>query len=264
MTTKPKAMLVDITRCIGCRSCELACKALHNLPGEPEPELSATALTVVQQRGERSVRRQCMHCLEPACVSACPVGALQKTEQGPVVYERERCIGCRYCMLACPFMVPRYEWTRLVPYVKKCDLCAERVARGESPACVEVCPAGAVEFGDREAMLAEANRRLASNPGYVQHIYGEHELGGTSVLFLSDVPFEKLGFFLPDDDQPMPTLTAGALRDVPAVVTMGGAVLASLYWITRRRQEVALAEAEEAGQAQSPARLLPAGQSERS
>jgi len=245
MNNRPKAMLIDITRCIGCHNCDLACKRAHNLPEETEPELSDTSLTVVQERHGRSVRKLCMHCLDPACVSACPVAALQKTPSGPVVYQADRCIGCRYCMLACPFQVPRYEWTRLAPYVKKCDLCAEKIARGEAPVCVEVCPVGAVQFGEREELLAEARRRIAENPAYVQRILGEEEAGGTSVLFLSDVPFEKLGFALPPDNRPLRVLTAGPLQEVPTVVTLGSAVLATLYWITRRREEVALAEEEE-------------------
>ena len=110
---KTKAILVDITKCIGCRNCEQACKEAHGLPLKSEAVLSATALTVVEPRGEKFVRRMCMHCQEPACASACPVGALKKTAAGPVVYDAGKCIGCRYCMLACPFQVPRYEWKDL-------------------------------------------------------------------------------------------------------------------------------------------------------
>ena len=254
MRTNSKALLVDIPRCIGCRTCERTCKQTHNLPEEVEPELSATALTVVQERRDRFVRKLCLHCQDPACASACPVGALEKTVAGPVVYKADRCIGCRYCMLACPFSVPRYEWTKLAPYVKKCDLCAERVAAGGLPACVEACPVGAVVFGDRDEMLAEARRRIRENPAYIQRVYGEVEVGGTSVLFLSDVPFEQLGFVALPGQQPMPVLTASALQDVPTVVTMGCAILAALYWITQRREEVARAEAEE----ENPDYLFPA------
>jgi formate dehydrogenase iron-sulfur subunit len=244
MSTQPKALLIDTTRCIGCRSCEVACKQTHGLPDEPEPELSATALTVVQERHNHFVRRLCMHCQEPACASVCPVAALRKTPAGPVVYEADRCIGCRYCMLACPFSVPRYEWSRVAPFVKKCDLCAERLAAGEVPACVEACPVGAVVFGDRDELLAEAHRRLREDPNYTQHVFGEFEVGGTSVLFLSDVPFEQLGLTAPPVDRPMPVLTANALKEVPTVVTFGSAALAALYWITRRREQVAAAEEE--------------------
>jgi len=245
MKTQAKAILVDITRCIGCHSCERACKQVHNLPEESEPVLSGTALTVVQESQGRFVRRLCMHCQDPACASACPVGALQKTSLGPVIYAADRCIGCRYCMLACPFQVPRYEWDHLAPYVKKCNMCAERIARGETPVCVEACPVGATQFGDRAEILAEARRRIDENSTYVPRIYGAEEVGGTSVFFLSDVPFEKLGFVTPPSEQPMPILTSTALSDIPTVVVAGTALLAALYWITQRRQEVALAEAQE-------------------
>jgi formate dehydrogenase iron-sulfur subunit len=170
-----------------------------------------------------------------------------------VVYLADKCIGCRYCMLACPYQVPAYEWNKLAPYVRKCDLCAERVAAGGTPACVEACPVQAVIFGDRDVMLAEARRRLYEDSNYVQRIYGAEEMGGTSVLFLSDVPFEELGFVTPPSSQPLPVLTATALNDVPTVITVGTALLAVLYWITRRRQEVALAEsAERAAEESSP------------
>ncbi len=249
---KPKAILVDITRCVGCRNCEQACKETHGFPMENEPVLSATALTVVEPRGEKFVRRMCMHCQDPACASACPVGALKKTAAGPVVYEAGKCIGCRYCMLACPFQVPRYEWTKLAPYVKKCDMCAARVAKGDPPACVQACPTGASQFGDGEELLAEAQRRVLSNPAYVRHIYGSEEVGGTSVLFLSDVPFEKLGFTAAPTNQPLPTLTANALGDVPTVVLVGSSLLGGLYWITERRKQVALAESKEKSSTSQP------------
>ncbi len=253
MRTQRRAILIDVTRCIGCQNCVQACKQIHQLPEKTEPELSATSLTVVQERQGRFVRRLCMHCLDPACVSVCPVGALQKVGTGPVVYAAERCIGCRYCMLACPFQVPRYEWDHLAPYVKKCDMCAERVARGGIPACVEVCPVGAAQFGGREQLLAEAQRRTRENPAYVPRIYGAEEAGGTSVFFVSDVRFENLGFATSVSTHPLPALSTTALNDVPMVVMVGSALLAALYWITQRRQDVALVEAEEQARVPSSA-----------
>jgi formate dehydrogenase iron-sulfur subunit len=241
---KSKAMLIDITKCIGCRACEQACKEVHHFPAEHEPVLSATTLTAIEERGDRFVRRLCMHCQDPACVSVCPVGALQKTAAGPVVYHGSRCIGCRYCMLGCPYQVPRYEWSKLVPYVKKCDLCAERLAKGGITACADACPTGATIFGDRDELLAEAQKRIRENPAYVNHIYGSEEVGGASVFFLSDVPFEKLGFVEAPQRAPLPTLSVSALAEVPTVVTVGGSLLAGLYWFTQRRQQVAAAEAE--------------------
>ena len=241
-----KAMLIDITLCIGCLSCETACKQLHGFSTDPEPTLSDTAFTVVESRGGKFVRKVCLHCEEPACASACPVGAISKSGLGPVVYNADKCIGCRYCMLACPYSVPRYQWTKLAPFVKKCDLCAERIKAGGQPACTEACPTQASIFGNRDELIAAAWKRIRSDSSYVPRIYGLEEAGGASVFFVSDIPFEKLGFKpAPTGSQPMPTLTASALGDSPKVVIMGGTILSALYWVTQRRREVALAEAEE-------------------
>ena len=239
-----KAILIDITKCIGCRNCEQVCKQIHGFPAETEVRLSTTAFTVVEERGDRFVRRMCMHCQDPACASACLVGALQKTANGPVIYDASKCIGCRYCLVACPFNVPKYEWTKLVPFVKKCDMCAARQAQGQPPACVEACPVQASVAGTRDEILDEAQRRILGDSKYVRHIYGSEEAGGTSVFFISDVPFEKLGF-VAAPKQPMPVLTASALSDGPTVILVGGALLSGVYWITQRRAEVALAEARE-------------------
>ncbi len=240
---RTRAILVDITKCVGCRSCEQACKESHGFPKDTEYKLSPTALTVIEDHGDKFVRRMCMHCQDPACASACLVGALKKSVLGPVTYEASKCIGCRYCLVACPFNVPRYEWSKLAPFVKKCDMCAERQANGGLPACVEACPTGASISGWRDDLLDEAERRILGG-GYVKHIYGSEEGGGTSVFFISDVPFEKLGFVTPPT-QPLPVLTANALGDVPTVVMVGGALLSGLYWITQRREKVLLAEAQE-------------------
>jgi formate dehydrogenase iron-sulfur subunit len=252
MITEPRALLIDITRCIGCRACAAACQELHKFPGDgTDPELSATAYTVVQEKGkDRYVRRLCMHCEDPSCVSVCPVGAFRKTALGPVRYDASRCLGCRYCMVACPFGVPRYEWSKAVPVVRKCDLCVDRLEAGQLPACAEACPVEATVAGTREDLLLEAHRRIRENPGvYYPHVYGETEVGGTSVLFLSPVPFRELGFRTDLGSEALPTLTWNALSKVPGVVTVGGGCLLAISWITHRRQQVALAEDEEAGRA---------------
>jgi formate dehydrogenase iron-sulfur subunit len=240
-----RALLIDVTRCVGCRECAKACKESHGFSGTgEETELDATTYTVLLDKGdERYVRRLCMHCEDPSCASACPVGAFEKTKLGPVSYDARRCLGCRYCMVACPFSVPRYEWTSAVPAVRKCDMCRDRLERGELPACVEACPAEATIAGTRQELLAEAHRRIAESPeSYHPHVYGETEVGGTSVLFLSPVPFESLGFASLGAEAP-PNLTWAALQKVPAVVSMGGAALFAIWWITHRREEVAAAEA---------------------
>lgn len=245
-TTSARALLIDVKRCVGCRGCVAACKQAHGIAGDDsDSELSARALTaLVDVDADTHVRRLCMHCLDPSCASVCPVGAFKRTPDGPVTYDAARCLGCRYCMVACPFGVPRYEWHAVVPAVRKCDLCAERGQQGLPTACSEVCPAEATITGPRDTLLAEARRRIAEDPqGYYPHIYGEHEVGGTSVLILSPVPFEQLGLERDLPTTPMPTLTWAALEKVPGFVTVGGAALMALFWITHRREEVALAAA---------------------
>ncbi|MBK8481570.1 MAG: 4Fe-4S dicluster domain-containing protein [Proteobacteria bacterium] len=236
------AILTDLTKCVGCQACVWACKELNGLPrGDDARALSATTLTVVERHGNVNVRRQCMHCLDPACASVCPVGALHKTPEGPVAYDESKCIGCRYCMVGCPFSIPKYEWDRRVPRVQKCVMCyAELVSRGRQPACTQVCPAGATVFGQREALLTEARHRVASEPQrYIGHIYGEHEAGGTAVLYLSAVPFDQLGFPTTVRKDPYPRLTWNVLSNLPQVVSVAGVGLIGIWWIVRRRQELA-------------------------
>jgi formate dehydrogenase iron-sulfur subunit len=207
--------------------------------------LSATNYTQIEEIGDYFVRRMCMHCVTPSCVSVCPVAALVKTGLGPVVYDATRCIGCRYCMQSCPFNVPRYEWDKAVPAIAKCDGCYDRIQRGEKNACVEACEFGATISGPRSEIVAEAHQRLRDYPDeYYPHVYGENEIGGTSVLFLSPVPFEELGFKLGLGEHPLPELTMEALEKVPGIVTVGGAFLLAVWWITQRRVEVARAEAQ--------------------
>jgi formate dehydrogenase iron-sulfur subunit len=238
------AILYDSTLCVGCRLCEDACAKKSGLPYDEtiakEERLSYRKLTAVQTFGERYSRRICMHCVEPTCVSVCPVGAFQKTALGPVIYEEPRCIGCRYCMLACPFQVPTYEWNSRLPKVKKCDMCRERQQAGKVTACSEACPTGATITGNRDALIAEAGKRLAAKPKeYYNRIYGLKEAGGTSVLFLSAVPFEQIGLRTGLPQEALPVLTWRALSAVPDVATMGSVLLGGVWWITHRREEVA-------------------------
>jgi formate dehydrogenase iron-sulfur subunit len=181
----------------------------------------------------------CQHCLYPTCVSVCPVGALQKHPEGPVTYDESKCIGCRYCLQACPFQAPRYEWASTYPKVQKCRMCAHRVTKGLPTACAEVCPTGATKFGERDELIKEACSRIAAEPGkYVNKVYGAEEVGGTSILYLSNVPFEQLGFRTTLQTTPLPQLTANALEKIPGVVSLGGVFLAGIWWITNRRTEV--------------------------
>lgn len=211
-------LLYDATRCIGCKACVVACKEANGMPADTDgyggglydaPEgLNESTRNVIQlyQGDDESsfVKRQCMHCVDPGCVGACMLGALQKREHGIVTWDGSRCIGCRYCQVACPFNVPKFEWSKRAPKIVKCELCNHRLKEGKQPACTEVCPREAVIFGTRTALLEEAHRRLAEKPDlYVPKVYGEHELGGTQCLYLSHVPFEKLGFRF-QQDEPVP------------------------------------------------------------
>jgi len=231
------AILTDLTRCIGCKACTIACKEINGLPKQEMDGLSSTTWTTVENRAGLNVRRQCMHCLDPTCASVCPVAALQKRSEGPVVYDESRCMGCRYCMLACPFQVPKYEWNENVPRVQKCVMCfAQRVSRGLQPACTEACPTGATVFGERDPLIRQAGRRLQENPGrYVDHIYGLEEAGGTSVLYLSSVPFEGLGFPSGMEHEPYPRLTWETLSKIPNIVSTGGVLMLGIWWIVNRR-----------------------------
>ena len=246
-----KALLYDATLCIGCKQCEAGCAQQNKLPYDDriaaEDVTSDHKFTTVLTRGDKFLRRLCMHCQDPACASVCRVGALQKTASGPVVYDAGKCMGCRYCMVACPFSVPKYEWGKVIPKIEKCILCPDRVANGQPTACAEACPTGATKFGDREELVKEAQQRLHDNPSnYVPHIFGIEEVGGTSVIMLSSVPFAQFGLDpakLPTD--PLPMYTYRVLSRIPDFVPLGGAMLGGVWWITHRREEVAAAEAEE-------------------
>ncbi len=248
------AILNDTTRCTGCEKCVAACKEEYEL-GRDRPwraqgavsDLSSTRYTTIVRRpDEHYVRQQCRHCLEPACVSACLVGAMQKTPEGPVVYDADRCMGCRYCLAACPYGIPRYEWDQRVPYVTKCTMCIERVRRGDIPACVDACPEEATMFGTRAELLAEAHRRIDENPGkYQPRVFGEHEIGGTSVLYISDIPLDFLAWKPDLGTQPLPERTWAALHKVPPLMLGMGGLMTGIYWVVGRRMKLASEAATE-------------------
>ncbi len=260
-------ILVDTTKCIGCRGCQVACKRVNKLPGETTtfrslrtnpPALTADTAClvsfyeVVSSRTRlvwRFVKHQCMHCLEPACVSVCPVAALRKTPEGPVIYDAARCIGCRYCMTACPFNIPKYEWESVTPLIQKCTMCSARVAVGEPPACVKGCPTGALKFGPRAALLAEAHQRISDMPArYVDRVYGEQEVGGTAVLYLADVPFASLGFPAALPAFALPAKTWAVMSLVPGIAGGAAAVTTFAYLLMRRQQGMQRQAAGQAGE----------------
>jgi len=244
------AMLYDATICVGCNACTNACRQWNETKPEIDErgtydaprELSADTYTLIQlyqgEDGFSFVKRQCMHCVEPACVSGCPVQALQKSSDGPVTYDKDRCIGCRYCMYACPFHVPRFDWeTARFPVISKCHFCYEsRIQKGiGGPACADRCPTGALVWGKRGDLLAEAQKRMDENPGqYVNYIYGKDDVGGTSVLYLSHIPFEKLG--LEDlGTEPVPLISEQTSDIVLPTIFVGGPlILAAIRYIHNR------------------------------
>ncbi|OGU04029.1 MAG: hypothetical protein A2085_05000 [Gemmatimonadetes bacterium GWC2_71_10] len=286
-----RAVLVDTTRCIGCRGCQVACKEQNRnrtesttffaAPGgyQNPPALSATTFTLVTYhelatpRGDPRwvfAKRQCMHCVDPACVADCPADALRRDTDGTVAYTQARCIGCGNCTRACPFGVPVLEQRAAGPFVWKCTFCQDRVSTASvpdvlnqgqrtpdvlddakrarhlavrrTPACVAACPTGALQHGERDALLEEARRRIARRPDrYVDHIYGEREGGGTSWLYLASVPFADIG--LPTRFEPRPGDHEDELRgEWPPRALGAGALVGGLCWYTRRRERVAAAE----------------------
>ncbi|MGD2215273.1 MAG: 4Fe-4S dicluster domain-containing protein [Gemmatimonadales bacterium] len=241
-------VLVDTTKCLGCRMCEWACAEANGLPDPesdveltPERTTSPTQWSVIQryetEKGPVSVKRQCMHCLQPACASACLTRAMHKTPNGPVAWDGDKCMGCRFCMISCPFDVPKFEYDSVNPKIQKCVMCWERLQEGAEPACVANCPAGALLFGKRSELLEVARERIYHNPGrYVHHIYGEREAGGTSFLYLAAVPFDQLGFRTDLDETSYPVLTREFLYAVPLVLTLLPPLLLALNRAARSRE----------------------------
>jgi len=241
----PYAILYDSSVCVGCQSCEYACAEAHNLP-EPADSIEAgvvrntdhTRRTVVNafntSSGELSLKKQCMQCLEPACVAACLTQAMFKTKEGPVIWRGDKCMGCRYCMISCPFDVPKFEFFSANPKIVKCDMCYNRIKEGLLPTCVENCPAEALQFGKRSELLKEARRRIVENPDlYTDYIYGESEAGGTGVLYLAQVPFEELGLNTSIQKRSYPELSKGFLYSVPFVFVLWPTLLLGIHEATK-------------------------------
>ncbi len=247
-----KSVLVDLTRCIGCRGCQVACKEWNERDARKTSfkgdftnpaKLNSDTYTNIKfvetaqndKVGWSFIKNQCMHCREPACAAACPVSALTKTPQGPVSYDYDRCIGCRYCMVACPFDIPKYEWNSTSPWVQKCTFCSERMADGMLPACIKTCPTATMYFDDYDKIVAEAKMRIAKEPNkYVQHIYGLNEAGGTNWLYISDIPFDKLGFKKGIPNESLPNYTWSVLSSIPEKVVGIVAFLGAVAYFRNR------------------------------
>jgi formate dehydrogenase iron-sulfur subunit len=278
-------VLFDATRCIGCRKCEQACNQVNELPPpekpfsdltvlDPKRRTTAKAYMVINRydnipgtKGPVYRKIQCNHCLEPACASACFVRAFSKRSNGAVTYDESVCVGCRYCMIACPFEIPAYEYDKAFsPRIMKCTFCHPRLIKGQLPGCVEICPVEALTFGKRAHLIKIARERMELFPGrYIDHIYGEREMGGTTWLTISGVPFRELGMREDLGVTPAPELTKGALSVVPIVAGMWPVLLTGIYAISQRRDKIAreekaaaVAEAVAQAQAEAKAKLTEA------
>jgi len=281
-TAPPGAMgmLYDTTLCIGCKTCVVACKQANDREADPGPwreaklydapvDLNEDTKNIIKlyREGDTTsyMKAQCMHCVDPACAAACMLHSLQKdTITGVVTYDPAYCVGCRYCQLSCPFNVAKFEFSKALPLIVKCELCRHRIKdaavqgangftrypKGQGPACCEVCPRDAVIYGRRDELLAEAKRRIAAAQGkyYQDRVYGERDGGGTQVLYLSHVPFDKLG--LPElGDRPVPevalSVQEGIYYKVPFVAPVAlGVALAAVIYRNRRVEEVRSDEGE--------------------
>jgi len=259
-------LLHDTTLCVGCRSCEVACKEVNDLPPVEGPvddpkvfdtvrRTTDTSLTVVNEYVEATDDRppvyrklQCMHCNEPCCATVCLVHAFEKTPEGPVLYHPELCMGCRYCVMACPYYALAYQYEDpLTPKVMRCTMCYDRIKEGKLPGCAEACPMGAITFGKRDELIKIARERIRKNPErYLDHIFGEHEFGGTSWMVLAGTPFGELDLDEDVTSEPLPAIATSYLGVVPLVVTIYPGLLMGMYAFSKRHEAVAKAEREEA------------------
>jgi formate dehydrogenase iron-sulfur subunit len=256
---KQVGILVDVTRCTGCNKCVDACADANQLSASefmvhqsPDGLSARCWSSIIESPKGGFVRKFCRHCLEPACVSACPVGAMYRTPEGVVLYDSQKCMGCRYCMMACPFGIPRYEWESPTPLVQKCTLCYGRLEQGKLPACVETCPEGVLTFSERSDLLTLANQRIQEAPHiYLPKVYGAYEVGGTAIMYISNVPLDFLGYHGTPGDEPRPELTWEWLSKVPAISIGVAGLMTGLFWIIERRVGADLArKARENGQDQ--------------
>ena len=247
----PVGMLIDTTKCILCKLCEVECHKFYELKdkrlagNDTLTELDAYHYVALQthavQRPDRTqivgVSKRCLHCFNPACVSVCPVGALNKKADGAVVWDEGKCIGCRYCQNACPFDIPKFEWDEPWPKISKCIFCHEkRLVNGEVPVCFEVCPTKAIRFGERADMIALAHERIQAEPGkYFDYVYGEHEVGGTAVMYIGAVEPTELGF--PEVEKEMyPAFTREFLSKIPFEVSALALFLSGVYLFRSKRE----------------------------
>lgn len=234
-------LLFDQTKCIGCGACEQACQAEHDQEPHEVTKLDDKSYNWVEGLGDDVFTRHfCMSCEDPTCVSVCPVAAFTKTDLGPVTWDESKCMGCRYCMMACPFEIPKFEWYSPNPKIQKCDMCIHRLSERKPTACASICPTGATTFGLREDLLREAHRRVNEDPDrYNGRVYGEHEAGGTSVLMLLSKDPAASGLPANVPQGTLPHLTWTVLEKLPQIIPVWGVFLGGMYWLTDRKNSVA-------------------------
>ncbi len=254
-------VLVDTAVCVGCRSCEWACKTAHGIPAGDIEDFHDRSVFKEFRRPDHTsycvinefpaegsaklplnVKYQCMHCIEPACASACIVGAFTKHETGAVTWDGSMCIGCRYCMVACPFQIPTFEYEKAIqPNITKCDFCYDRTKEGKLPACVESCPVEVMVYGPREDLIAIARERIKRYPDrYIDRIFGEKVVGGTSWMYLAPVEFDKLKF-PPLGVKPAPGVTEAIQHGIFAYFIPPLALfswLGGVMWLTKRKEAI--------------------------
>jgi formate dehydrogenase iron-sulfur subunit len=246
--TEFNGILYDSTLCGGCQVCEIVCREQDGLPwpeDEPVPgvlrepdEKHRIAINCYDtSKGEFYFRKACNHCNNPACASACLTKAMLKTEEGPVIWREDKCMGCRSCMISCPFGIPKFDYNSSNPKIMKCRMCFEKLQDGQMPTCVENCPAEALLFGKRRDLIEIAKERIYTDPENYHHaIYGEHEVGGTGVIYLASVPFEELGLRTDLGTVPYPEYTKTFLYSVPAVLILWPAFLLGLHRASKERK----------------------------
>ncbi|MFZ5815264.1 MAG: 4Fe-4S dicluster domain-containing protein [Bacillota bacterium] len=257
-------MLIDLSKCMGCRGCQVACKQWNDLPAEetmigadytnPAKRSAYTWTTVEFLTAERDgqtvwtfTKTGCLHCEDPACVSVCIGHALHKEANGAVTIDHDKCIGCRYCQIGCPFGVPKYEYDKAVPKMQKCNLCFERTEAGMEPACAATCPVDAIQYGKREELLALAKEKIAKGGDrYINHVYGEHEVGGTAVMYISSVPLDLTTLNTDVTTESIPNFTWKAMKQLPALLGVISAASLGLLAYSNRRNQLE-AERKEGG-----------------